>query len=400
MRGLTKLRNKPFHSLKGFTLIELIVVIAIIGVLASLIIVSLISTQSKARDVKRKTNARHIDSSLAQYYLDNSSTFPAQNVAGGVNVETIQGNLSPTYLGSTSAFIHDKAAKYITTQSGSNFAQAWELENINEAPITKGNGVYSTISVGIGGIVTSATPASAFNFDGTTNNISIANNATYQSASFSVGFWVKPSVTGGNRVIIHKNNAGSGWRVYLNGTTITADYQAFAGSATHATAIAAGSWSHVVAVFNNTTGQVTLYVNRVAGTASAIAFGGANTTNANAINIATGAGMTNFSGTIDDVRLYNRVLTGTEIDSVYNFNSGDSGAYGSSGEIAPGVLAGGWRLDDGTGAVAANYSTVVVNGTINGTLTASSWTTGKTPLGLTGIGSLVTGKSFVTYGPQ
>jgi prepilin-type N-terminal cleavage/methylation domain-containing protein len=56
---------------KGFTLIELMVVIAIIGILASIIMVSLSSAQSKGRDTKRIADVRTIQLSLEEYYNDN-----------------------------------------------------------------------------------------------------------------------------------------------------------------------------------------------------------------------------------------------------------------------------------------------------------------------------------------
>lgn len=47
---------KTRNSQRGFTIIELIVVIAIIGVMASVIIVAVQPARMKARDVKRKTD--------------------------------------------------------------------------------------------------------------------------------------------------------------------------------------------------------------------------------------------------------------------------------------------------------------------------------------------------------
>jgi type II secretion system protein G len=58
---------------KGFTLIELLVVISIIGLLASIVLVSLNSARSKARDARRKTDLQQISKALDMYYQDNNS---------------------------------------------------------------------------------------------------------------------------------------------------------------------------------------------------------------------------------------------------------------------------------------------------------------------------------------
>jgi type II secretion system protein G len=57
---------------KGFTLIELIVVIAIIGLLSTLAVVALGSARTKARDAKRLSDIKQVQSALEIYYSDNA----------------------------------------------------------------------------------------------------------------------------------------------------------------------------------------------------------------------------------------------------------------------------------------------------------------------------------------
>jgi len=53
---------------KGFTLIEMLVVIAIIGLLSSVIVIGLSGARSKARDARRVSDIRGIQNSLELAY--------------------------------------------------------------------------------------------------------------------------------------------------------------------------------------------------------------------------------------------------------------------------------------------------------------------------------------------
>jgi len=71
-------------SKKSFTLVELLVVVAIISILASALMVGLGGARKKARDARRISDLRTVQSSLEVYYAQND-IYP--NVDGWNNLE-------------------------------------------------------------------------------------------------------------------------------------------------------------------------------------------------------------------------------------------------------------------------------------------------------------------------
>lgn len=61
---------------KGFSLIELLVVMGIIAVLAALVTYNFNSARARARDLQRKSDAKAIQQALELYKNDNNQTFP------------------------------------------------------------------------------------------------------------------------------------------------------------------------------------------------------------------------------------------------------------------------------------------------------------------------------------
>src|ERR1700757_2445202 len=77
------MREKLRKSEAGFTLIELMVVILIIGLLATIVVQNLRSATDRAKRVKAQADLAQIKSALDRYYLDNGS-YPTtdQGLAG------------------------------------------------------------------------------------------------------------------------------------------------------------------------------------------------------------------------------------------------------------------------------------------------------------------------------
>ena len=70
---------------KGFTIIELLVVIVIIGILVALALPQLFAAQARGRDTERKNDLKNIKTQLETYYGDNGA-YPTALTEASLNL--------------------------------------------------------------------------------------------------------------------------------------------------------------------------------------------------------------------------------------------------------------------------------------------------------------------------
>jgi len=79
----------------GFTLLELLIVIGLIGILVSISAVSYSSAQKKTRDSRRKSDIKAIQNALEQYYADNNGLYPSVSY-NNLAVQYLPGTTKPS----------------------------------------------------------------------------------------------------------------------------------------------------------------------------------------------------------------------------------------------------------------------------------------------------------------
>jgi type IV pilus assembly protein PilA len=84
---LARIRKSMDEKDKGFTLVELLVVMIIIGILAAVAIPVFLNQRSKARDTSTKADVSTVGKEIATYYVDGTGTLTAAvNAAGDLAI--------------------------------------------------------------------------------------------------------------------------------------------------------------------------------------------------------------------------------------------------------------------------------------------------------------------------
>lgn len=74
-------------SEKGFTIVELLIVIVVIGILAALVLNTFSGVQKRARDTTRQTNINAVSTQLEVYYNDKGG-YPSADATTGLRADT------------------------------------------------------------------------------------------------------------------------------------------------------------------------------------------------------------------------------------------------------------------------------------------------------------------------
>jgi len=262
---------------KSFTLIELLVVIAVIGLLASIVIVNLTGTRSKANIARGLQFSQSIHHTLGAYAVgvwsfDEGSGTTANDSSGYGN----NGNLTN--------------------------GPVWRCANIDPNYTPSGQ-------------------SCALEFDGVNDYLNIGDKSSLELMStLSFGGWIYWNGVSGTDCPFGKemaykidlNDAENGNRARFclrtSGTTWCS------GNILSDSAIPKNKWVHIFAVYDGL--RAKLFINGIEQKIDA-AFSGTIVDNSNPFTIGFRQSADYFSGLIDDVRIYEEALSVAQIQQLY-----------------------------------------------------------------------------------
>lgn len=335
---------------RGFTVVELLIVIVVIGILATLTIIAYSGVQNNARASVISSDLAQAAKKLDAYKYKNSEAYPSGTLS---NAQTLAGftsspNTTMTYYSNTDAksycleqtstqnasivqSVSSKSTTPVAAPCSQNGLIGWWTMNGSPADSTSyaNNGTVvlgASLTTGQNGATNGA-----YNFQGVVNQaITLPRPAVYTNTntdSFTLSAWIRTTDTNGQRCVFSTASSGNGIRFGHSGGS---PYYLMGNGNSHSegtagtyTGINNGAWHNTIVAFTNmgTYWRLFSYVDGVA-------YGYTDVTLNAAYNFigsggVAGLGSMNmssngyFAGDMDDVRFFGRAITSGEALQLY-----------------------------------------------------------------------------------
>ena len=198
----------------------------------------------------------------------------------------------------------------------------------------------------------------SLSFDGVDDRVTVAHNASLTPAAITISAWIKPATDGVTKRIIDKNPG------YLIRRLTNGAVQFIPGFINSNATAPSGAWTHIVITADST--GTNWYINGVLDKVTSTAYAPSGTA-----SLVFGGNLDFYAGDLDDVRIYNRALTATEVTALYNSGSAKVRAPDNTG------LVGYWSFNEGVGNKAGDFSGGGNTSTLTGANGLPAWTAGK-----------------------
>ena len=147
---------------KGFTLVELMIVITVIAILATIAVVTFTRVQKTARDSKRKEEMHSIVTALQGYYSE-KSVYPVSAVAASANT-VLSPALTTNYMASVPVGpvgASGSNTDYMYVSGGSANNQTFAICATLEVPTGSGSSMWKVDSQNLAGAEVADAPCTA-----------------------------------------------------------------------------------------------------------------------------------------------------------------------------------------------------------------------------------------------
>ncbi|MBL8160277.1 prepilin-type N-terminal cleavage/methylation domain-containing protein [Candidatus Saccharibacteria bacterium] len=314
-------RSSHFRLRRGFTIVELLIVIVVIGILAVIAFTSFRSAQERARTASVQSDVSRAVKQVEARKAQDGNSYPSTLASVGVTAS--EGNsfnyvysaTTDTYClsstsGNTSYLVtsDDRRQRAGACPTAAGLIAQWRLNGNGNDSAGSFNGTLNNVT-GVAGQDGAAN--GAYSFNGTNSYIGTGQPISNTTGSFSIGGWVYISTAQAYRAgFVGQNDdvemfftANNQLNMYIPGAIVSC-------------VIPYSGWHLSYFVYDSS--GIKQYLD---GAVCASASGGAHSNGGSNFNLGGGGIADNtgnwLDGRLDDIRIYNRALSDGEMQGLY-----------------------------------------------------------------------------------
>lgn len=141
--------NKMFRNQSGFTLIEMLIVVIILGILAMIIIPQINVSSDEARLSTMRTNLGTVRNAIELYYHQHNNNYPGAIKTDGTGTATVAGDLPAAFIDQLTKYteMNGKAEGDKTALTARIYGPYLKTATLPENPYNASTGVTCNITV-------------------------------------------------------------------------------------------------------------------------------------------------------------------------------------------------------------------------------------------------------------